>query len=289
MAKKKSLGRGIANFIKDSEKVDSILNDTAGDELQKISMDLIFPNEAQARKVFDEEKIKELSDSIKEYGILQPLVLRKENGKYSIIAGERRFRAAYIAGLKEVPALVKEVSREDADKISLIENIQRIDLNPVEEARGYKSVMEEYSLNQEELAEAIGKSRQYIGNTVRILKLDERVLQLLETGKISMSHGKILLSIKDKNLQYKEAVRIVESGSTVKETENIVDKIKDKKNNTKEKKKDIFLEDMRRNLSEVLETKVSFKGKGKIKKIEIEYYSEEDLSRICDKILRGDL
>lgn len=289
MAKKKSLGRGIANFIKDSEKVDSILNDTAGDELQKISMDLIFPNEAQARKVFDEEKIKELSDSIKEYGILQPLVLRKENGKYSIIAGERRFRAAHIAGLKEVPALVKEVSREDADKISLIENIQRIDLNPVEEARGYKSVMEEYSLNQEELAEAIGKSRQYIGNTVRILKLDERVLQLLETGKISMSHGKILLSIKDKNLQYKEAVRIVESGSTVKETENIVDKIKDKKNNTKEKKKDIFLEDMRRNLSEVLETKVSFKGKGKIKKIEIEYYSEEDLSRICDKILRGDL
>lgn len=289
MARKKSLGRGIANFIKDSEKVDSILNDTAGDELQKISMDLIFPNEAQARKVFDEEKIKELSDSIKEYGILQPLVLRKENGKYSIIAGERRFRAAHFAGLKEVPALVKEVSREDADKISLIENIQRIDLNPVEEARGYKSVMEEYSLNQEELAEAIGKSRQYIGNTVRILKLDERVLQLLETGKISMSHGKILLSIKDKNLQYKEAVRIVESGSTVKETENIVDKIKDKKNNTKEKKKDIFLEDMRRNLSEVLETKVSFKGKGKIKKIEIEYYSEEDLSRICDKILRGDL
>lgn len=284
MVNKKGLGRGITNFIKDSEKVEEILSDNVKGDLQNIALKKIKPNEEQARKYFDEEKINELAESIKEYGILQPLVLRKDGNDYIIIAGERRYRAAKQAGLGEVPALIKDVSKEDADKISLIENIQRQDLNPIEEALGYKSIMQEYSLTQEELAEAIGKSRQYIGNTVRILKLDERIIDLLEKGVLTMSHAKLLLSIKDKDQQYKEAVRIVESGSSVKETENRISKKKNQKENA-----DIFIENVRQNLSSALGTKVNFRGNGKVKKIEIEYYSEEDLSRICDTILRGDI
>lgn len=284
MVKKKGLGRGITNFIKDSERVEEILNDKASDELQNISVEKINPNEEQARKFFDEDAIKELSESIKEYGILQPLVLKKNGDKYLIIAGERRFRAAKEAGLKEVPALIKDVSQEDADKISLIENIQRQDLNPIEEAFGYKSVMKEYSLTQEELSKAIGKSRQYIGNTIRVLKLDERVVEFIKSGDLTMSHAKLLLSIKDKELQYSEALRIIKNNSSVKETEK---RLKDKEN--KLEQKDIFLEDVRNNLSSTLGTKVNFKGSGKVRKIEIEYYSEEDLSRICDTILRGEI
>lgn len=284
MAKKKGLGRGITNFIEDSEKVEEILKDSKKEDLLNISLDKITPNKEQARKFFDEKKLLELSESIKEYGILQPLVLRKDGDSFLIIAGERRYRAAKKAGLKEVPALIKEVSKEDADKISLIENIQRQDLNPIEEAIGYKSVMKEYDLTQEELSQAVGKSRQYIGNTIRILKLDERVIKFLEEGSLTTSHAKILLSIKDKEKQYIEALRIIESGSSVKDTENRINKKRDKK----EKKLDIFLEDARRNLSDILGTKVEFKGNGKIKKIEIEYYSEEDLSRICETILRSE-
>ncbi len=284
MAKKKGLGRGITNFIEDSEKVEEILKDSKKEDLLNISLDKITPNKEQARKFFDEKKLLELSESIKEYGILQPLVLRKDGDSFLIIAGERRYRAAKKAGLKEVPALIKEVSKEDADKISLIENIQRQDLNPIEEAIGYKSVMKEYDLTQEELSQAVGKSRQYIGNTIRILKLDERVIKFLEEGSLTTSHAKILLSIKDKEKQYIEALRIIESGSSVKDTEYRINKKRDKK----EKKLDIFLEDARRNLSDILGTKVEFKGNGKIKKIEIEYYSEEDLSRICETILRSE-
>lgn len=284
MAKKKGLGRGITNFIEDSEKVEEILKDSKKEDLLNISLDKITPNKEQARKFFDEKKLLELSESIKEYGILQPLVLRKDGDSFLIIAGERRYRAAKKAGLKEVPALIKEVSKEDADKISLIENIQRQDLNPIEEAIGYKSVMKEYDLTQEELSQAVGKSRQYIGNTIRILKLDERVIKFLEEGSLTTSHAKILLSIKDKEKQYIEALRIIESGSSVKDTEDRINKKRDKK----EKKLDIFLEDVRRNLSDILGTKVEFKGNGKIKKIEIEYYSEEDLSRICETILRSE-
>lgn len=284
MAKKKGLGRGITNFIKDSEKVEEILNDTKKDELQSISIDKIQVNEEQARKIFDEEKIKELSESIKEYGILQPLVLRKDKDVFTIIAGERRYRAAKEAGLKEVPVLIKDVSKEDADKISLIENIQRQDLNPIEEALGYKSIMQEYSLTQEELSSAIGKSRQYIGNTIRVLKLDKRVIDFLKDELLTMSHAKLLLSIKDKDMQYNEALRIIKSGSSVKDTEKRLNK-----HNKTEEELDIFMEEARKNLSDALGTKVLFKGSGKVKKIEIEYYSEEDLSRICDTIIRGEI
>ncbi|RVU55753.1 ParB/RepB/Spo0J family partition protein [Anaerosphaera multitolerans] len=282
MAKKTGLGRGINNFIKDTQAVEKILNQESDQGLQKISMDLIEVNENQARKYFDETALEELSDSIREYGVIQPILLRKMGKKYLIIAGERRYRAATMAGLTEIPAVVKEIDSEEADKISLIENVQRKDLNPIEEALGYKKVIDEYSLTQEELAKALGKSRQYIGNTIRLLKLDSRVVDLLLNNSLSVSHGKLLLSIKDGDKQFKEAMRIVNSGSTVKETTKIFEREK------KPERTDVFKEKVRRELSDILGTKVNFKEKGRTKKIEIEYYSDEDLSRIYETILRSE-
>lgn len=282
MVKKGGLGRGINNFIKDSEAIEKILNQEDDRGLQKVSMDLITVNKNQARKYFDEDSLNELSNSIREYGVIQPIILRKVDDEYIIIAGERRFRAAKKAGLSEIPAVIKEINSEEADKISLIENIQRKDLNPIEEALGYKNVIDEYKMTQEELSLAIGKSRQYIGNTIRLLKLDERVIKLLQDNLLSISHGKLLLSIKDKDQQYKEAMRIVESGNTVKETTLIFERTKEPE------KKDVFKERIREELSSILGTKVSFKGKGKSSKIVIEYYSDEDLSRIWETILRSE-
>lgn len=273
--KKSGLGRGLNNFLKDTDEVEKILHEETGG-ITSVELDKIKPNENQARKVFNEEKLKELSESIKEFGVIQPLILRKEDDEYLIIAGERRFRAAQMADLKEVPAIIKDLSTEEADKISLIENIQRVDLNPIEEALGYKSVMKEYGITQEELAEAIGKSRQYIGNTVRLLKLDPRVIEFLQKGFLSVSHGKLLLSIKDPEQQFKEAKRIIKLGNTVKETTIIL---------KAEPQKNIFLEDAKRNLEDALGTKVEFKGTGKNRKLVIEFYSEEDLERICETIL----
>lgn len=274
--KKSGLGRGLNNFIKDADEVKKILKEDESSGVLTVAIDRIKPNDNQARKVFDEEKITELSESIKEFGIIQPLILRKVEDDYMIIAGERRYRAAIKAGLAEVPAVIKEISKQDADKISLIENIQRVDLNPIEEAQGYKDIMKEYDITQEELSEAIGKSRQYIGNSIRLLKLDPRVVDFLQRGLLTISHGKLLLSIKDKEQQYKEAKRIIKLGNTVKETTVILQR---------EKPKNIFLEDTKRNLEDALGTKVEFKGKGKNSKLVIEYYSDEDLERICEVIL----
>lgn len=276
--KKGGLGRGLNNFLKDTDEVAKILNEESKTGVTKIPISKIKPNEKQARKLFNEEKLKELAESIAEFGIIQPLILKENGEEYQIIAGERRYRAAKLAGLEEVPAIIKNITEEEADKISLIENVQRVDLNPIEEALGYKSVMKEYSITQEELSDAIGKSRQYIGNTVRLLKLEPRVIEFLQKGLLSPSHGKLLLTIKDPKQQYREAKRIVKLGNTVKETTLLFSR-------PPEKTKNIFLDDARRSLEDALGTKVEFKGKGKNKKIVIEYYSEEDLERICEKIL----
>lgn len=276
--KKGGLGRGLNNFLKDTDEVAKILNEESKTGVTKIPISKIKPNEKQARKLFNEEKLKELAESIAEFGIIQPLILKENGEKYQIIAGERRYRAAKLAGLEEVPAIIKNITEEEADKISLIENVQRVDLNPIEEALGYKSVMKEYNITQEELSDAIGKSRQYIGNTVRLLKLEPRVIEFLQKGLLSPSHGKLLLTIKDPKQQYREAKRIVKLGNTVKETTLLFSR-------PPEKTKNIFLDDARRSLEDALGTKVEFKGKGKNKKIVIEYYSEEDLERICEKIL----
>ncbi len=282
MAKKNSLGRGIGNFLNSSDKIREVIEEEKS-KLLEIEISEIIPNEDQPRKNFDEDELKDLANSIKKYGIIQPLLLKKTNDKYEIIAGERRFRAAGIAGLDKVPAIVKDISDDESSRIAIIENIQRKDLNPVEEAMSYRHLLDSQDLTQKELADEIGKSRQYIGNTIRLLNLDPRVLKLLEEEKISTSHGKKLLSIKDGDKQYKEAMKIIKNSLPVNNNK------KTSKNGKVEEKEDIFLTNMRNEVERSLGTKVNFKKRGKVGKIEIEYYGEEDLSRILDLILNREL
>ncbi|MDU5324384.1 MAG: ParB/RepB/Spo0J family partition protein [Peptoniphilus harei] len=282
MTKKKGLGRGIGNFLNSSEKIREVIEEERS-KLMEINIEDIVANEGQPRKNFDQEELKDLASSIKKYGIIQPLLLKKKEDKYEIIAGERRFRAAGLAGLERVPAIVKDISDDESSRIAIIENIQRKDLNPVEEAMSYRHLLDSQDLTQKELADEIGKSRQYIGNTIRLLNLDPRVLKLLEEEKISTSHGKKLLSIKDGDKQYKEAMRIIKDSLPVNENKKTV------KRPRIQEKEDIFLVDMRSKVERTLGTKVNFKKRGKVGKIEIEYYGEEDLSRILDLILAREL
>lgn len=282
MTKKKGLGRGIGNFLNSSEKIREVIEEERS-KLMEINTSDIVANEDQPRKNFAEEELKDLASSIEKYGIIQPLLLKKKEDKYEIIAGERRFRAAKLAGLERVPAIVKDITDEESSRIAIIENIQRKDLNPVEEAMSYRHLLDSQDLTQKELAEEIGKSRQYIGNTIRLLNLDPRVLKLLEEEKISVSHGKKLLSIKDGDRQYKEAMKIIKDNLPVNNNKKSVKKPR------VQEKEDIFLEDMRSQVERSLGTKVNFKKRGKVGKIEIEYYGEEDLSRILDLILAREL
>lgn len=282
MTKKRSLGRGIGNFLSSEENIAQIINSYKEKNFLYIDINLIERNSDQPRKVFDKKSLEELAESIKNYGIIQPLVLKENGDSYIVVSGERRLRAAKIAGLEKVPAIIKDVDEEISDKISLIENIQREDLNSIEEAKAFRYLLDEYNLKQEDLAKEIGKSRQYVGNTIRLLNLDSRVIDLILNGELSQSHGKALLAIKDKEKQYKEALKIVKNSISVSKTE---------KNTSKNRyeKLDIFTRDIKDKLSSHLSTKVNFKGRGKHKKLEIEYYSEEDLERICDLILGGNL
>ena len=282
MTKKKGLGRGIGNFLNSSEKIREVIEEERS-KLMEISTSNIVANEGQPRKNFNEEDLKDLAASIEKYGIIQPLLLKKKEDKYEIIAGERRFRAAKLASLEKVPAIVKDITDHESSRIAIIENIQRKDLNPVEEAMSYRHLLDSQDLTQKELAEEVGKSRQYIGNTIRLLNLDPRVLKLLEEEKISVSHGKKLLSIKDGDKQYKEAMRIIKDSLPVNNNKKSVKKPR------VQEKEDIFLEDMRSQVERSLGTKVNFKKRGKVGKIEIEYYGEEDLSRILDLILAREL
>ena len=282
MTKKKGLGRGIGNFLNSSEKIREVIEEERS-KLMEISTSDIVANEGQPRKNFNEEDLKDLATSIEKYGIIQPLLLKKKEDKYEIIAGERRFRAAKLAGLEKVPAIVKDITDHESSRIAIIENIQRKDLSPVEEAMSYRHLLDSQDLTQKELAEEIGKSRQYIGNTIRLLNLDPRVLKLLEEEEISVSHGKKLLSIKDGDKQYKEAMRIIKDSLPVNNNKKSVKKPR------VQEKEDIFLEDMRSQVESSLGTKVNFKKRGKVGKIEIEYYGEEDLSRILDLILAREL
>ena len=278
MVKKNGLGRGIGNFLSSSDKIREVIEEDSS-KLMEVDISDIIPNEAQPRKNFDKDELYDLSQSIRKYGIIQPLLLKKKEDKYEIIAGERRYRAAKDAGLSKVPAIVKNVSDEISSRIAIIENIQRKDLNPVEEAMSYKHLLDSQDLTQKELADEIGKSRQYIGNTIRLLKLDPRVLKLLEEEKISTSHGKNLLSIKDGDKQYREAIKIIKNSIPVNDNK------KEPKRERKEVE-DIFMEDIRSEIERALGTKVSIKKRGKFGKIEIEYYGEEDLSRLVDFLLQ---
>ena len=254
-----------------------------------IKTSLIEPNREQPRKDFDEDALLELADSIKQFGVLQPLLVQKKKDYYEIIAGERRWRAAKLAGVKELPVLVKEYTDQEILEISLIENIQREDLNPIEEALAYKRLLEEFKLKQDEIAERVSKSRTAVTNSMRLLKLNEKVQQMVIDDMISTGHARALLAIDDQEQQYVLANKIFDEKLSVRETEKLIKEFKTPKKDDakKEKDKNAFIyNNLEEKMKSIMGTKVNVAAKSNGKgKIEIEYYSEEDLERIFDLIM----
>ena len=255
-----------------------------GERMMKISM--IEPNREQPRKKFDEDALQELSESIKQYGILQPLLVSDKNDYYEIVAGERRWRAAKMAGLKEVPVVVKEFSTQEIVEISLIENIQREDLNPVEEAMAYKRLIDEFHLKQDEIAERVSKSRTAVTNSMRLLKLDSRVQQMMVDEMISAGHARAILAISDPEQQYNAAMKVFDEKLSVRETEKLVKSIltpTKKKPVVSNPTEDAIYESLEEKMKDITGTRVFIHRKKNNKgKIEIEYYSRDDLDRIID-------
>ena len=278
-AKKTGLGKGLDALF----STPIIEEEVKQEELVKhLNINEIEPNRAQARKIFDDEAIEDLSNSIKEYGVIQPIIVSKKEKYYEIIAGERRWRASKKAGLTEIPAIIRDDNEQRNKEISLIENIQREDLNPIEKARGIKLLMEEYDLTQQQVAEKLGKSRSSIANTVRILNLDERVINLALEGKLTEGHCKSLMSIDDQERQYKMALYIIESGDSVREAEK---KMKVRKKASKKNDKYIpIYRDIENTFQGFFGTKVKLDAGERKGKIIIQYSSNDDLERILGLI-----
>lgn len=274
MTKKFGLGKGLGALIPEENSND--------DSILKIDINLIKPNNSQPRKNFDEDKIIQLSESIKEHGIIQPLVLKKEGNYFLIVAGERRWRAAKAIGLKEVPAVILDLDDKQVLEVSLIENIQREDLNPIEEAIAYKKLLEEFDFTQELLSKRIGKSRAAIANCIRLLNLDSRVQEYLIEGVITEGHGRALLPLEDRDLQYKFAQMIIDEQLNVREVEAMIKNLGKEKKTKKQNENNPYYNDIKAKLESFFDTKVIFKTNGNKGKIMIEYYSEEELQRIID-------
>ena len=282
--KKKGLGKGLDSLIPDNKSMKSVTSEktleskedaAAKSGVQVMKINEVEPNRDQPRKNFDEDALLELSDSIKQFGVLQPLLVRKRKDYYEIIAGERRWRAAKLAGVKEVPVIEKEYTDQEILEIGLIENIQRENLNPIEEAIAYKRLLEEFNLKQDEVAERVSKSRTAVTNSMRLLKLSDKVQQMIIDDMISTGHARALLAIDDPELQYTLANKIFDEKLSVRETEKLVKEIKNPKK-PKEKKP----------VANSFRTKVSIASKGKGKgKIEIEYYSDDELEHLFDMMM----
>lgn len=280
--KKKGLGKGLGALLTDEN------SSIESDSITELKIVDIEPNREQPRKSFDEESLIELADSIKQNGVITPiLVSEAPNGYYSIIAGERRWRASKLAGLKTIPAIIKKYDDEKLFEISLIENLQRQDLNPVEEAFGYLKLTQEYGLTQEDVAEKVSKSRSSVANALRILNLAEKSLKALEEGQISVGHAKVLLSVADKEIQDKLCEMVIENNLSVRDLEAEIKKLQ--KLPKKEVKTDlnvkIAFENAEKEISGIFGTKVKISNKNNKGKIQIEYYSADDLERIL-KILK---
>lgn len=277
--KKTGLGKGLDALFSTPNFEEE---DNTEEIVKRLKINEIEPNKAQARKLFDDEAIEDLSNSIKEYGVIQPIIVSKKEGYYEIIAGERRWRASKKAGLTEIPAIIRDDDEQRNKEISLIENIQREDLNPIEKARGIKLLMDEYNLTQMQVAEKLGKSRSSIANTVRILNLDERVINLALEGKLTEGHCKSLMSIDDPERQYKMAVYIIESGDSVREAEK---KMRVRKKASKKNDKYIpIYRDIEDTFQGFFGTKVKLDAGERKGKIIIQYSSNDDLERILSLI-----
>lgn len=292
-ARKGGLGKGLDSLIADRRPVAVKENSNSSAKEEKaennsplmVKLSEVEPNREQPRKYFDKEAMQELADSIKKYGVIQPLLVEKKEKYYEIIAGERRWRAAKIAGLKEIPVVLKELSEQEKMEIALIENIQREDLNPIEEAQAYKRLLDEFHLKQEDVAKSVSKSRSAITNSMRLLKLDERVQNMVAGEELSAGHARALLSISDVEKQYELAQKIVEKGLSVREVEALL-----KKKPAKEEKaetntaEELIYRNFENNLKEIYGTKVSIKNQKGKGKIEISYYSVDELERILDML-----
>ena len=297
--KRNGLGKGLDSLIpnknekkpKTSAKIDD--REKKEEEVLKsgeimVKINQVEPNRDQPRKDFDEDALVELADSIKQFGILQPLIVQKKKDYYEIIAGERRWRAAKIAGVKEVPVIVKEFTDQEIVEISLIENIQRENLNPIEEAMAYKRLLEEFNLKQDEIAERVSKSRTAVTNSMRLLKLSPRVQQMIVDDMISTGHARALLAIDDEEQQYILANKIFDEKLSVRETEKLVKALKNPKKEIKKPKLEhtFVYDNIEEQMKNIIGTKVSVNPKANGKgRIEIEYYSEEELERIYDLIM----
>ena len=275
----------------DKQDVEAISN-----EPLEVSIDLIEPNRSQPRKNFDEDSLQELADSIRQFGVIQPLIVQKKDDYYEIIAGERRWRASRIAGLKKLPVIVKDYTAKEVMEISLIENIQREDLNPIEEAAAYKKLMEEYGLHQDEVAQRVSRSRAAIANAVRLLNLDQRVQDMVVSEMISTGHARALLALTDPELQYSTAQKVFDEKMSVREVEKLVRRLLDgprpeRKPAVSETLLTVYA-GMEEAMKSSLGTKVSISPKNAQKgKIEIEYYSSDELDRLCEllKMAQSDI
>ena len=275
MAKK--LGKGLGSLL----GVESIteITEKSKNELMDIDMAMVVPTEAQPRQSFKEDTIKELAESIEKNGLLQPIVVRPmDGGKYQIIAGERRYRAFKKLGRTMIPAIVRDYEDEEVDKLQLVENVQREDLNPYDEAIAYLKLKEKYGLKQDDIAKAVGKSRPYISNMTRLLSLEEEILEMLKNGEITVSHAKLILSLDTKEERLKLAHKIKDAGLTVRHTEERTRKPK------KAKPEDIYIKDIRERLEDFLSTKVAIKHTKRGGAITIDYYTDDDLTRLTDLI-----
>ena len=283
------LGKGLGALLSDDALENALKTEEIkeGEVIQNIKLRDIEPDKNQPRRTFNDESLDELAESIKVYGVIQPnKVTKKEDGYYQIVAGERRWRAAKKAGLKEIPSIVRENSEQRNREIALIENIQREDLNPIEKARGFRQLIDEYGLKQQELADMMGMNRSTVTNTLRILNLDERVIDLALEGKLSETHCRTLLTILDAEEQYQMALKIIESGSSVKDLERQAKNSKNVKKNKKEdqKKYEAIYKDIETRFQNYFGTKVKLDAGVKSGKIIIKYSNNEDLERILELI-----
>lgn len=297
-AKKGGLGKGLDSLIADKVNKPAVNVASISEKNEKavdgvlVNINKVEPNREQPRKNFDEDALVELSESVKQFGVLQPLLVQDKKDYFEIIAGERRWRAAKMAGLKEVPVIVKELSDLEVVEISLIENIQRENLNPIEEAFAYKRLLTEFNLKQDEVAERVSKSRTAVTNSMRLLKLNEKVQQMVIEDMITTGHARALLGIEDSEKQYILAQKIFDEKLSVRETEKLVKKIQQGKENTSDDKAakpdpkmEAIYQDLEENMKTILGTKVAINRKDENKgKIEIEYYSVDELDRIIDLI-----
>lgn len=285
--KNRGLGTGLEALFSNSEidmgKIsEGDLEETEGKGIDLIDINDIKPNEKQPRKNFDETKLDELAASIKEHGLIQPVILRKASRGYEIVAGERRWRACRKAGFKEIPSIIKELTDEENMLLAIIENMQREDLDPIEEAEGLNQMIDTFGLTQEEVSKSVGKSRPYITNALRLLKLPEEVRSFLSQGKLSVGHARAIAGVADSSRQIELAQYVIEKDLSVREIEKLIKESSLQKNKTSRKKaeKSPDVKRVEEDLKQIMGTKVTLSQKGKKGRIEIEYYSKEELERL---------